>query len=35
MSCALINDIVPAGEIVRRIAAEAREIIAKRLAPLA
>jgi NAD(P)H-dependent flavin oxidoreductase YrpB (nitropropane dioxygenase family) len=35
MSCALINDIAPAGDIVRRIAAEAREIIGKRLAPLA
>jgi len=35
MSCALINDIAPAGEIVRRIAAEARELIGKRLAPLA
>lgn len=35
MSCALTNEILPAGEIVRRIAAEAREIIAKRLAPLA
>lgn len=35
MSCALTNEILPAGEIVRRIAAEAREVIAKRLAPLA
>jgi nitronate monooxygenase len=35
MSCALINDIAPAGDIVRRIAAEAREIIGTRLAPLA
>jgi hypothetical protein len=35
MSCALTNEILPAREIVRRIAAEAREIIAKRLAPLA
>ena len=34
-SCALVNDIAPAGEIVRRIAAEAREVISKRLAPLA
>jgi nitronate monooxygenase len=34
-SCALVKDIVPAGEIVRRIAAEAREIIGQRLAPLA
>jgi hypothetical protein len=35
MSCALVKDIAPAGEIVRRIAAEAREVITKRLAPLA
>jgi nitronate monooxygenase len=35
MSCALVKDIPPAGEIVRRIAAEAREIIGRRLAPLA
>jgi NAD(P)H-dependent flavin oxidoreductase YrpB (nitropropane dioxygenase family) len=35
MSCALVKDIAPAGEIVRRIAAEAREIIGRRLAPLA
>ncbi|HZO83393.1 MAG TPA: nitronate monooxygenase [Candidatus Binataceae bacterium] len=34
MSCALTNEILPAGDIVRRIAAEAREVIAKRLAPL-
>ncbi len=34
MSCALTNEILPAGEIVRRIAAEARDVIAKRLAPL-
>jgi nitronate monooxygenase len=35
MSCALVTDIAPAGEIVRRIAAEAREVIAQRLTPLA
>jgi nitronate monooxygenase len=35
MSCALVNEIAPAGEIVRRIAAEAREVIAQRLAVLA
>jgi hypothetical protein len=35
MSCALVKDIAPAGEIVRRIAAEAREVISQRLAPLA
>jgi nitronate monooxygenase len=35
MSCALVNDILPAGEIVRKIAAEATDIIRKRLAPLA
>jgi NAD(P)H-dependent flavin oxidoreductase YrpB (nitropropane dioxygenase family) len=33
-SCALTNEILPAGEIVRRIAAEAREVIANRLAKL-
>jgi NAD(P)H-dependent flavin oxidoreductase YrpB (nitropropane dioxygenase family) len=35
VSCALVKDIPPAGELVRRIAAEAREIIGQRLAPLA
>jgi nitronate monooxygenase len=35
MSCALVKDIAPAGDIVRRIAAEAREVISQRLAPLA
>lgn len=35
MGCALTKEILPAGEIVRRIAAEAREIIAKRLVSLA
>ncbi|MGH7913886.1 MAG: NAD(P)H-dependent flavin oxidoreductase, partial [Candidatus Binataceae bacterium] len=35
MSCGLVKDIAPAGEIVRRIAAEAREVISQRLAPLA
>jgi hypothetical protein len=35
MSCALVKDIAPAGDIVRRIAAEAREVIGRRLAPLA
>ncbi len=34
MSCALVKDIAPAGDIVRRIAAEAREVIGRRLAPL-
>ncbi len=34
-SCGIVNDIPPAGEIVRRIAAEAREVIEKRLAPMA
>lgn len=34
MACALTNEILPAGEIVRRIAAEAREIITKRLASI-
>ncbi len=34
-SCALVREALPAGEIVRRIAAEAREVIAKHLAPLA
>jgi NAD(P)H-dependent flavin oxidoreductase YrpB (nitropropane dioxygenase family) len=33
-SCALINEILPAGEIVRRIAAEAISLIADRLGPL-
>jgi len=33
-SCALVQDVPPAGEIVRRIAAEAREVIGNRLAPL-
>ena len=35
MSCALVKDIPPAGDIVKRIAAEAREVISLRLAPLA
>ena len=35
MACALTNEILPAGEIVRRIAADAHEIIANRLASLA
>jgi hypothetical protein len=34
-SCGLINETGPAGEIVRRIADEARAVIAKRLTPLA
>jgi hypothetical protein len=34
-SCSLVRDILPAGEIVHRIAAEARAVIEKRLAPLA
>lgn len=34
-SCTLVRNILPAGEIVRRIAAEAHEVIANRLAPLA
>jgi NAD(P)H-dependent flavin oxidoreductase YrpB (nitropropane dioxygenase family) len=34
-SCGLVNDLRPAGEIVKSIAGEAREIIQKRLAPLA
>jgi hypothetical protein len=34
MSCALVRDIAPAREIVRRIAAEAREVIGERLARL-
>ena len=34
-SCGLVDDIAPAGEIVRRIAAEAQEVIRHRLAPLA
>ncbi len=33
-SCALVNDIPAAGDIVRRVAAEARDVIGKRLAPL-
>ena len=33
-SCALVRDIPPAGEIVRRVAAEAHEVISRRLAPL-
>jgi nitronate monooxygenase len=33
-SCGLINEILPAGEIVRRIATEATELINSRLAPL-
>jgi hypothetical protein len=35
MACALTKEILPAGEIVRRIAADALEIIARRLAALA
>ena len=35
MSCGLVGDIAPAGEIVRRIAAEARDVISRRLAALA
>jgi nitronate monooxygenase len=34
-SCGVIGEIAPAGEIVRRIAAEARDVIEKRLAPMA
>ena len=34
-SCSLVGEVLPAGEIVRRIAAEARAVIADRLAPLA
>jgi len=34
-SCGLVDDIAPAGEIVKRIAAEAQEVIRHRLAPLA
>jgi NAD(P)H-dependent flavin oxidoreductase YrpB (nitropropane dioxygenase family) len=34
-SASLIDEIAPAGEIVRKIAAEARDVIASRLAPLA
>ncbi|HLW70117.1 MAG TPA: nitronate monooxygenase [Candidatus Binataceae bacterium] len=34
-SCSLVREILPAGEIVRRIAAEACEVIRERLAPLA
>ncbi|HVB82396.1 MAG TPA: nitronate monooxygenase [Candidatus Binataceae bacterium] len=34
MSCALVGDVAPAGEIVRRIAAEAHEVIGRRLACL-
>jgi nitronate monooxygenase len=34
-SCSLVNEALPAGEIVRRIAEEARTVIAQRLAPLA
>jgi len=34
-SCNLVNEILPAGEIVRRIAAEATKLIADRLSPLA
>jgi NAD(P)H-dependent flavin oxidoreductase YrpB (nitropropane dioxygenase family) len=30
-SCSLVNDILPAGEIVRRIAAEAASLICERL----
>jgi NAD(P)H-dependent flavin oxidoreductase YrpB (nitropropane dioxygenase family) len=33
-SCSLVNEILPAGEIVRRIAAEATKLIADRLGPL-
>jgi len=33
-SCSLVREIIPAGEIVRRIAAEAREVIAQRLAAM-
>jgi hypothetical protein len=34
-SCGLVREILPAGEIVRRIAAEAAAVINQRLAPLA
>ncbi|HKD65365.1 MAG TPA: nitronate monooxygenase [Candidatus Binataceae bacterium] len=34
-SCSLVRDILPAGDIVRRIAAEARAVIETRLTPLA
>jgi nitronate monooxygenase len=34
-SCSLVSEIIPAGEIVRRIAAEACAVIEQRLAPLA
>ena len=34
-SCSLVHEIIPAGEIVRRIAAEACAVIQNRLAPLA
>ena len=34
MSCALVKEILPAGEIVRQIAAEAIDVIRKRLVPL-
>jgi len=33
-SCSLVREIIPAGEIVRSIAAEAREVIAQRLAAI-
>lgn len=33
-SCGAVREIAPAGEIVRRIAAEARDVIEKRLAPI-
>ena len=33
-SCSMVNEILPAGEIVRRIAAEATQTIAERLGPL-
>ena len=33
-SCSLVYEILPAGEIVRRIAAEATTLIADRLSPL-
>jgi NAD(P)H-dependent flavin oxidoreductase YrpB (nitropropane dioxygenase family) len=34
-SCSLVHEVLPAGEIVRRIATEARAVIGERLAPLA
>ena len=34
MSVSLVHEILPAGEIVKRIAAEAREVIAGRLASM-